>query len=340
LALFLLVAFQARAEEKPDTTGKVAVVNGKVITQEEFDREMIPVQQRLSSQGGVLNEAQLADVRQKVLENTINLELIYQESQKAGITVDDAAVDEQVAKLKARFPSETEYGQWLGRMKITEDIVKAQLKRGMSIQKFIESKFDAKTAVSDSESKAYYDEHPELFKKPEQIKASHILVKVDSKADETQKAAARKNIEAIQEKLAQGADFAETAKASSEGPSKDQGGDLGYFGRGQMVKPFEDAAFALEPGKVSDVVETPFGYHLIKVHDKKPETVVNYDDVKERLTNFLKNQKVQTEMTQYVNELKETAKIERFLVPPAAPAAAPPAAAPGAPPAKQGSVTK
>ena len=126
----------------------------------------------------------------------------------------------------------------------------------------------------------------------------------------------------------QGADFAETAKAQSEGPSKDQGGDLGYFGRGQMVKPFEDAAFALEPGKVSDVVETPFGYHLIRVSDKKPETVVSYDEVKERLANFLKNQKVQREMTQYVDELKASAKIERFLTPPAAPSTTPPATPP------------
>ena len=92
-----------------------------------------------------------------------------------------------------------------------------------------------------------------------------------------------------------------------------RGGDLGYFTRGQMVKPFEDAAFAMKPGEVSAVVETKFGYHLIKVTDKKPETTMSYDDVKERLEEFLKQRKMQEEINVYVKRLEETAKIERFV---------------------------
>ena len=103
------------------------------------------------------------------------------------------------------------------------------------------------------------------------------------------------------------------AREYSEGPSSVKGGDLGYFGRGQMVKPFEDVAFALEIGELSDVVETRFGYHLIKVTGKKPETVIAYADIKERLQQYLKDEKVQQEVNAYVEDLKTKAKVEKFL---------------------------
>jgi len=143
--------------------------------------------------------------------------------------------------------------------------------------------------------------------------ASHILIKVDSKADASKKAEARKKIEKIQKKVKKGEDFAALAKEFSEGPSGAKGGDLGYFKRGQMVKPFEDVAFALKPVEVSDIVETRFGYHLIKVIDKKPEKVIAFAEVKDKLQQYIKRQKIQGQVNQYIEELKGKAKIDRFL---------------------------
>jgi peptidyl-prolyl cis-trans isomerase C len=113
--------------------------------------------------------------------------------------------------------------------------------------------------------------------------------------------------------LKDGGDFAALAKEYSEGPSNTRGGDLGFFRRGQMVKPFEDAAFAMEPNQVSDIIETRFGYHLIKVYEKKPESVLAYAEVKDKLTQHLKQQKIDKEAVQYINQLKKDAKIEKFL---------------------------
>jgi peptidyl-prolyl cis-trans isomerase C len=138
------------------------------------------------------------------------------------------------------------------------------------------------------------------------------LIKVDPEADESRKAEARKKLEMIQKRLRKGEDFAALAKEFSEGPSRGKGGDLGYFRRGQMVKAFEEAAFTLRPGEVSDIVETKFGYHLIKVIDKKPEKTMAYKDVKDRLGDYLKREKVQKEVRLYVEKLKEKAKVERF----------------------------
>ena len=103
------------------------------------------------------------------------------------------------------------------------------------------------------------------------------------------------------------------AKEFSQGPSGPGGGDLGYFGHGQMVKPFEEAAFALESGAVSDIVETKFGYHLIKVVDKRGGDKAAYEDIKDRLAQYLKQQKLQEEVELYVKKLKEEAEVERFV---------------------------
>jgi peptidyl-prolyl cis-trans isomerase C len=132
-------------------------------------------------------------------------------------------------------------------------------------------------------------------------------------ADEAKKAEARTKIESLQTKLNKGEDFGALAKEYSEGPSGPKGGDLGFFGRGQMVKPFEETAFTMKPGQVSEMVETKFGYHIIMVTDRTPEGTLSYEEVRDRLEQYLKQQKVQESIAEYVETLKGKAKIERFL---------------------------
>ena len=171
-----------------------------------------------------------------------------------------------------------------------------------------------KITVTDKEIRTYYDSNLDRFKQSEQVKASHILIPVDPKADDAEKAKARKQIETIQKKVKKGEDFEALAKEHSGCPSNTKGGDLGYFGQGQMVKPFEEAAFALEPGQVSDIVETRFGYHLIKVTDKKPAMTVPFEEVKEGISGHLKQQQVRAKVLAYVEDLRGKAKVETFLV--------------------------
>jgi len=183
----------------------------------------------------------------------------------------------------------------------------------MSIQQLIDQQFIQKTKVPEKDIKNFYDSHPESFKEPEQIRARHILINVDSNADESTKTEARKKIKEVQKRLKKGEEFAALAKEFSEGPSGKNGGDLGFFKRSQMVKPFEDVAFALSPGKGSDLVETGFGYHLIKVVDKKPTSTVDYAKVRDRLQQYLQQQKVREKVDTHIKELKVKAKVERFL---------------------------
>jgi len=308
-----LAALPALAEEKRPSAGKIAVVNGTVITEEDFNRQISGIQKRYSSRGKPLADSQLSDIKKKVLESLINNELLYQESQKKNITIDEAKINEQFERIKKRFSSEEEFKKTLSDMNTSEAVIKSKMKRRMAIQLFIQEQLAKNVTVSDKDTKTYYDSHPDFFKQPEQVKASHILIKVDPKADESVKSEARKKIEEIQKKLQKGEDFATLAKEFSQGPSNVRGGDLGFFGRGQMAKPFEEAAFALKPGEVSDIVETKFGYHLIKAFDKKPETTIAYEQMKNRLAQFMKQEKVKKEIELYLEELKKTAKVEVFL---------------------------
>jgi len=263
--------------------------------------------------GRIHSDLQLSKLRRQVHENLIDRELLYQESQKKKIKVDEEAIDKQIGVLKKRFTTEAEFKEALSRANLSEATLRSQIKRRIAIQKFIDEQFGQKIVVSDKEVKSYYDSHLSLFKEPEQVRASHILIKVDPQADKSHKAKARKKIEEVQQRFKSGEDFAALAKEFSQCPSSAKGGDLGYFKRGEMVKPFEKVAFALKPGEVSDIVETRFGYHLIKVTDKKPETIIAYEGVKERLKRHLKEQKIRREIGIYVGKLKERAKVERFL---------------------------
>ena len=310
LTLFSGSAF---AVEKQGLDSKIAIVNGTAITQGDLDREMMGVYQQIARTGRSISESQLLDIKKEVLETLINQELLYLESQVKGFKVEDKTVNEQFENLKKRFPDEDKFKSTLSEMKVSEAEIKFQMKKKMAIQKYVDKEFVQKIEVSVKEVETFYSDHPDSFTEPEQVRARHILIKVDPEAEESKKDAARKRLKEVQKKLRDGEKFEALAKVYSEGPSGPKGGDLGYFGRGQMVKPFEEAAFGLPPGQVSGVVETQFGYHLIEVVDKKPEALVAYERVKDKLQDYLKQKKVHEKVDAHIEELKSKAKVERFM---------------------------
>jgi len=310
-SIMILKPCSAVAEETSDS--KVALVNGTEITQTEFDRELMAASRQFLKNGKQLNPEQLVEFRKQVLESLIGQELILQECSKKGTKIEDKTINEELAKMKQKYPNEEAFNTALKNANLSEDKLKSDLHKKMVIQKYIDDEFALSTNVSDEEIKSFYDGHTESFTKPEQVRARHILIKVDPNAGKTQKEEAKKKLAAVQARLKKGEDFAELAKKFSEGPSKSQGGDLGLFRRGQMVKPFEEVAFSLPVGQVSEIVETQFGYHLIKVEEKIPASTIKFDEIKERLKAFLKQRKIGAKVQAYIAQLKEKAKIERFL---------------------------
>jgi peptidyl-prolyl cis-trans isomerase C len=186
-------------------------------------------------------------------------------------------------------------------------------RRDLVITNFVEKTIVPKVKVSEEDARKFYDQNPDKFTRPETVKASHILLGVDPKASADEKKAAREKAEKLRKELAAGADFAALAKANSTDGSSQQGGDLGYFAKGQMVPAFENAAFALKPGEISDVVETQFGYHIIKLTEKKTSEKVEFKEAQPRIDEYLKNQKVGAAVASYLEETRKTAKIEMLL---------------------------
>lgn len=306
-------AAPAKQEEKNvaplDPAAVVVKVNGVAITRAEVDR----AKKVLMSQNR-MTQPVTPDIAQKVEEAAVSQliakELLYQAGRKQEIKDLDKQIQERVSQSKARFPSQEEYLKTLKSMDMTEKDVETFAREDLVINNLIEKDVVAKTTVSDEEAKKFYNDNIDKFKRDETVKASHILIKVEPNASADDKKKAKEKAEAILKQVKGGADFAEVAKKESGCPSAPQGGDLGFFGKGQMVPPFEKAAFAMKPGEVSDVVETQFGYHIIKLTDKRPAETVKFEETKDRIVQFLKQQKVQEGINEYVENLKKAAKIE------------------------------
>jgi peptidyl-prolyl cis-trans isomerase C len=163
---------------------------------------------------------------------------------------------------------------------------------------------------TEAEAREFYDSNKERFTTPERVRASHILINVADTDSDVTREQKKAKIEDIRAQLVAGGDMAALARENSDCPSKDKGGDLGFFGRGQMVKPFEDAAFALEVGEISPVVETKFGYHVIKVTEKEDAGSTSFEDVKDSIIDYLADMKKQDEMNTYMTSLRDAAVIE------------------------------
>jgi len=177
---------------------------------------------------------------------------------------------------------------------------------------------EAKTAVTEAAMRKVYDEAVGQMSKEPEVRARHILVETEDEA------------KAVLAELKKGADFAELAKSRSKDPGSAEGGDLGYFTKDQMVPEFSEVAFKLDKGALSDPVKSQFGWHIIKVEDKREKQPPEFDKVKDQLETYV----VRRSQVEMITKLRQEAKIER-VTPPGATPAAPPAAAPAAPPAEQ-----
>ncbi|MBD3308724.1 peptidylprolyl isomerase [candidate division KSB3 bacterium] len=280
----------------------IATVNGEEIYQSEIDFIMetfVMPQVQAQNPNQELPEAQKQQVEQNIINQLVTQKVLLQKAAELGITADEAQVDQRMEAIKAQQTDD-----------IPEDQLRELIANEMVIQNLIQQEVIDNLTISDEEAQQYYDEQPEQFNEPEQVQASHILIKVAPDATQEEKDTAKEKIDEVLAKAQEGEDFGELAKEYSEGPSGAQGGDLGFFPRGSMVQPFEDVAFSLDIGEISDVVLTQFGYHIIKVTDKQAERKIPFEEAKERLKQGLLQQKTNQEVQTWVEQLREEATIE------------------------------
>lgn len=302
------------ASMKSDSSGELAAkVNGKPITKADFQAEVDRFERQASMMGKGTDEKQLAEMREQILGKLIGRELLRQQAVKLGIKVTDADLEDHLKGLREKMGSPEEFSKALSHMGLTEQTLKEQFASEMMMRRLIDQEVASKIVMDPNEAKAFYDKSPDMFKTPEMVRASHILVKVDANATPEEKAKALEKMKGIEKRIKGGEDFATVAKEVSDCPSKEKGGDLDFFQRGQMVGPFEQAAFSLKKNQVSGIVESEFGYHLIKVTDHKDAGTMSFEEIKPRIEQYLKNEKISQQLAQYVDKLKSTAKIETLV---------------------------
>jgi len=286
----------------------VARVNGVPIAAADLQKAYKALS---ASQGGAqIPAGKEQEARQFVLNQLLAAELMYQIARNTPVTDLNKKVDDAVAQLRSRFKSDEEFRKGLAQQDLSEKQLRELIRRNVVIENHIEQAIVSKVKVTEQEIKAFYDNNPETFTMPEQLRASHILITVDAKASSADKQKARAKAEDLLKQVKAGADFAKLAKENSGCPSSKQGGDLGYFSKGQMVKPFEDAVWSLKPGEISGVVETQFGYHIIKLSEKRAKDKMPFDSLKDRIAESLKQRKVGEQVNAALETARKTAKIE------------------------------
>ncbi|MEW6599786.1 MAG: peptidylprolyl isomerase [Nitrospirota bacterium] len=292
----------------------IAKVNGQVIYENALAPYVEREKKKFQKYGAQKNTSALDKrLRERALDEVITLELIKQESVKMQINNIDETVKQKLKELKDKYENQEKYEAYLKEKGRTEDDVVNSIKSNIQIDEYLKAAGIKDPVVPEEEIKAYYEKSREGFRRKEYIKASHILIMVKEGAAAEKKESAREKAEHIRKEIADGRDFAEAAKEYSEDGRAALGGDLGKIERGYMPPEFDSAAFALKPGELSNIVETKYGYHIIKVLEKNPEEIVPYEDVRDFISKYLQEGLVKRKRDSLIKELKSKAEIEILL---------------------------
>ena len=324
----------------------LASINGEPIMLSEFEKNATPIleQFRKGAPAAEQTPEHVADIKKRILDQMIDDRLLVQEAKRKAIKVSQLEVDDGVKKVRSRFnkpdgtPDEAQFNQEMQKEGMTYEEFRKHIQDQLMTIKLIDQEVKTKVPPpSDADIKDLYDTLDALLHdKPipaghtpseidemkslakavdhrfgERVRARHILVRVAPDASKAEKDAALAKIKDAQAALKKGDDFAAVAKKYSDDPgSKDRGGDLGYFGRGDMVPQFDQAVSSLQVGQTSGIVTTEFGYHLIQVQEKKAASPMSLDEIKDDLREYLYQQRGAKRFDTYVKDLRTKADIK------------------------------
>ena len=294
-------------------TTALATINGYKISQEEIDNYLSSAKVQNPDLFKEENKQELLKAEAQIVDYIIANKLIEKYAGENNISYTEKEFSDEFEKLQTTsFKTKEEFTKYLTDNSISEDLLKSQLRNQLLANKVF-AKLTEGISITEAEVNKYYEENKStLFNDPEQIKISHILVQYGEQ-DTTKKIKedALEKINMVAQKLKDGETFENMAnKYSEDANSNTVGGDIGYFSKGQLVTEFEDVAFVLETGKVSDVVETQYGFHLIMVTEKKESAVKAYDEVKDSIKEYLENALKNEKFNAFLLELKDAAVIK------------------------------
>jgi parvulin-like peptidyl-prolyl isomerase len=275
----------------------VARVNGTVFTQKDLDIAVDRLIPRMTYHGSVSTEKR-KHYYGKALEEMIDRELEYQDALAKGMKIDKKEIDAYMAAVRKRFKSNNEYKVALSNEGVTEEQIRAAGEKEMLIHAIRKKMVTGPSQMSDAELKAYYEKNSAKFKQPESVKLRLISSKDKKKAED------------ILAKLKGGADFGDVAYSQSEDAYRVMGGELGYMHRGRMLPELDKVAFKLKTGDLSGLIKAGDHWYIIQVEDKKPESQLSFDEVKEKLRKNLEAKRAADLEKKWIDGLKAKSKIE------------------------------
>ena len=287
------------------------LVNDTVITRQRVQKSVEALMQaKHLNYGGITKPAQYKDLERQVVEELIAQELLWQEASRQGFVATTAEVDQAIDQQRKRYPTEQAYHFDLQRGGFTPESYAEDVKRHLSVRHFIEETMAKSLTVTSAEIHEAFVANRAQLMEPEQVRVRHLLIKVAPDADEAAIAEARATVERALSDVKAGGDFAEVAERYSQDATAANGGDLGFAPRGAFVQPFEDAAFTLKVGEMSDVIRTRFGFHLIKTEARREARALTESEAEPRLRQYLASKKLQELIQQSVNTLRGNGHVD------------------------------
>jgi peptidyl-prolyl cis-trans isomerase C len=278
--------------------------DGFAITGEQLKELLRPQLELMIDNGQDIDEGKARAFAARLANSMLDHHLMAKAAERQGFKPDLDKARKQIDVYKQQMGTAA-FRKRVELQGTTMDDIVLREAQSAAIRQWMHDTIEHDIKITDEEVRAYYDENRERFRKPERFQASHILVKVDAGADEETRKAARAKAERLLAELKDGADFAKLAKQYSDCPSKTRGGNLGTFRKGRMVPAFQEALEKLDADQISGIVETQFGYHIIKRGKGTPAEQVPFEEVKDRLKRQLSSQKQSEKLYEATRKLRE-----------------------------------
>ena len=302
-----------KTEKSVATVEPVAKVNGEVIGKEAFEAQVARNLARYRGQSATLPAGIEPRIRESILRRMIDSEVVRQKAAAEGIQVTDAEVSAKFEEHKKRFRTDKAFQDYLERSHNTVESMKEDIRANLLRDRVVD-KLSEPAAVTPEEIAEYYEKNKARFVEKEQIRASRILVRLPANATPEQRKAAKADIQKIRkEVMGKGADFAALARKHSQGPEAARGGELGWFPRGRMPAELEGAAFALAPGRVSEVIVSRLGFEIVKTWEKRAERQRPLEEVEQNVRSSLEARRRNERRRDVMRGLKDKAKVEKLI---------------------------
>jgi parvulin-like peptidyl-prolyl isomerase len=293
--------------------GAAAMVNGVEISYERFNsfyqEYRRPYGINVAGRGDHLSK--LTKLRKEAMDEMIEQELVRQAAEAKGIEVSATEVDQAIDEIRKPFNSTEEFERRIQSEGFTEQGYREHVERMIAAKKYLDEIRLAVAEVSDEELEQYYRDNEYRLTFPEQVRVRHVLLTWKPMGTTDDRAAIREQMKPILERARAGEDFAQLARELSDDyATKGNGGDTGLFKRGEMAPAFEAVAFALQPGEISDPVETPFGVHILKLEEHKEAYLLPLDEIREDLRDHVREERMEAAVEKEIERLREQGKIE------------------------------